>query len=91
MNEEKKARLGLVGCGKFACVVATSVKSSTKCELATCFDPLPERRESYSQTYGCDQEESFENLIARKDIDGVLLVSPNAIHAEQAELAAKNG
>jgi predicted dehydrogenase len=91
MIEDKKVRLGLVGCGKFAGVVATSVKASTKAELITCFDTVPERRAAYSKTYGCDQEERFEDLVSRKDIEGVLLVSPNAVHREQAEWAAKNG
>lgn len=91
MDEEKKVRLGLVGCGKFAGVVATSVKTSTKAQLVTCFDTLPERRAAYSQTYECDQEKSFEDLVSREDVEGVLLVSPNAIHAEQAEWAARKG
>jgi predicted dehydrogenase len=91
MSEDKKVRLGLVGCGKFAGVVATSVKTSAGAELITCFDPVPERRAAYSKTYGCDQAKSFEDLVSRKDIEGVLLVSPNAIHREQAEWAAANG
>jgi len=91
MSEGRKVRLGLVGCGKFAGVIATSVKASTKAELITCFDTLPERRAAYSKTYGCDQEERFEDLISREDIEGVLLVSPNAIHREQAEMAAERG
>ncbi len=85
MKEEKKVRLGLVGCGKFAGVVATSIRTSTKAQLITCFDTLPERRAAYSRTYECDQEERFEDLVSGEDVEGVLLVSPNAIHAEQAE------
>jgi len=91
MSEDKKVGLGLVGCGKFAGVIATSVKTSTKARLVTCFDILPERRAAYSKTYGCDQEERFEDLVSREDVEGVLLVSPNAIHREQAEWAARKG
>ncbi len=91
MSPEKKLRLGLSGCGSFSIVVASAVKRSKKAELITCFDVVPESRKRCSERFGCDQEESYEALIKRKDIDGVLLVVPNAVHAEQAGLAAEHG
>ena len=37
------------------------------------------------------QEKSYEALLKRDDIDGVILVTPNAVHREQTVLAAQYG
>ncbi len=84
-----KVRLGLVGLGNFSTNIADAVKKSPKAELVTCFDVLPERRQAASEKYGCEQEKSFEDMVKRNDLDGVLLVTPNALHCGQTELAAK--
>jgi len=41
MDNRKRLRLGLSGCGSFSIVVASAVKRSNKAELITCFDVLP--------------------------------------------------
>jgi predicted dehydrogenase len=91
MNTQKRLRLGLSGCGSFSVVDASAVKKSQMAELITCFDVAPENRRRCSEKFGCDQEQSYEDLVKRGDIDGVLLVSPNAVHREQAVLAAQHG
>jgi len=62
-----------------------------KVQLVTCYDVIPEKRKVFSEKYGCDQEKSYEDVIRRDDIDGVLVTSPNLFHAEQAVLAAEHG
>ncbi|MGZ8265924.1 MAG: Gfo/Idh/MocA family protein [Burkholderiales bacterium] len=91
MKKENAVRLGLSGLGSFALVIANAVQKSETAKLTTCFDPLPQNRKKYSEQFGCDQETSFEALVRRDDIDGVLLVTPNAIHAEQTVIAAERG
>jgi predicted dehydrogenase len=85
----EKVRLGLSGLGNFSTTIANAVKRSPRAELVTCFDVLPERRQAAAAKYGCGQESSFEAMIRRKDIDGVLLVTPNALHCGQTEMAVK--
>ena len=84
-------RLGLVGLGGFSTIIAEAVQRSEKAKLVTCFDAVPEKKRAASQKYGCDWEESYEKLVQRKDLDGVLLVTPNALHCEQAVLASQHG
>jgi len=91
MKRKNTVRLGLVGCGNFADSLVSAVQKSKKAELITCFDILPKKREEFSKRYGCGQEQSYDDLLKREDVDGVLLVSPNALHAEQTELAARHG
>jgi predicted dehydrogenase len=84
-------RLGLSGLGSFSVPIAQAIKRSKKVELLTCFDVVPERRKAASEKYGCAQDNSYEDMLKRDDLDGVLLVNPNAIHCEQTLLAAKYG
>jgi predicted dehydrogenase len=56
-----------------------------------CFDVLPEKAKAFSEKYGCVREKSYEDMVQRKDLDGVLLVTPNAFHYEQTQLAADYG
>ena len=91
MKKGDRVRLGLSGLGSFAIVIANAVKKSKNAQLVTCFDIIPENRKRYTEQFGCDQEESYEALVARDDVDGVLLILPNNLHAEQAILAAEHG
>lgn len=88
MSKEGIVRVALIGIGGWARVIADGVKRSEKVELVTCFTRDQENRRAFSEQYGCDQEKSFEDVIKRDDIDGVLLITPNAIHAEHAVQAA---
>jgi predicted dehydrogenase len=83
--------LGISGLGAFAIPIADTVRRSKKAELTACFDVLPERRITFSENYGCAPEKSYEDMLRREDLDGILLVTPNAVHAEQTELAAHYG
>ena len=91
MTEKDGVRLAQIGLGRWSSVIANGVVKSSKAELVTCYTRTPEKRKVFSEKYGCDQEESYEDVLRRDDVDGVLLTSPNAVHAEQAELAAKYG
>ena len=91
MNNGKMARLGLVGLGNWANTIADAIMRSKKIKLATCFARTPDKRKAFSQKYGCDEEKTYEALLKRDDVDGVVLVTPNAVHSEQAVLAARYG
>ena len=91
MGKSDLVRVGLVGIGSWSGVIADATQRSKKLKLVTCYSRTPDKREAYSQRYGIEQEKSFEDLLKRKDIDGLLIITPNAVHAEQTALAAQNG
>jgi len=91
MGKDDVVGLAIVGIGSWSGVIADAVARSKKAKLVTCFTRTPEKRAAYSKKYGCDQEKSYEDVLKRKDVDGVLLTTPNAIHAQQAVLAAQYG
>ena len=91
MNKQKTVRLGISGLGAFGIAIADTVRRSKKAELVACFDVLPEKEKAFSEKYGCAREKSYEDMVQRKDLDGILLVTPNAFHYEQTQLAADYG
>lgn len=91
MKKQSSVRVGMSGLGSFSVVLANTIQRSTKVELVTCFDVDSARRQATSERYGCTEEKSFEAMVKRDDLDGVIIVSPNAYHREQAELAAQHG
>lgn len=91
MGEGNVVRVGVVGVGGWGNVIAGAVKRSKKTRLVSCFSRNPEHRETFSKNHDCDLETSYNDLVRRNDIDAVLLVTPNSVHAEQAVLAAQYG
>src|SRR5450759_307060 len=76
MKTGRPVRVGLVGIGSWSGVIADAMQRSEKLDLVTCFSRTAEKRIEYSRRYGCDQEKSYEGLLKRNDIDGVLLITP---------------
>jgi predicted dehydrogenase len=89
MND--KVRVALIGIGSWSAVIANAVQRSSKLEMATCFTRDPEKRAAFSKKYGCEQDKSVEDILNRADVDGVLLTTPNLVHAEHALAAASHG
>ena len=91
MAEKSSVKLALIGAGAWSGAVGNAMMKSKKVRLTTCFDVNPERRQAFTQKFGCKQEASYGDVLKRDDIDAVYLISPNAVHAEQAILAARHG
>jgi UDP-N-acetyl-2-amino-2-deoxyglucuronate dehydrogenase len=91
MGKMDRVGVALIGIGSWSGVIANAVQRSEKAKMVTCYSRSPEKREGFSRQYGCDQEKSFEDVLKRDDVEGILLTTPNAIHAEQAVLAAQQG
>jgi predicted dehydrogenase len=91
MGTGDKIRLALVGIGTWSQVIADGIKRSGEVELVSCYTRSPEARRRFADTYGCDQDDSFEKVLQRKDIDALYLTTPNSFHAEQTVLAASCG
>ena len=83
--------LATIGIGSWSGVIADAVKRSKKARLVTCFTRTEEKRKEFGAKYGCGQEKSYEEVLKREDVDGVLLTTPNAVHADQTLLAAQHG
>jgi len=81
-----------VGLGSWAGVIANAEKRSKKVRIVTCYTRTPEEAgRSSARSMDAIRKKSFEDVLKRDDVEGIILTTPNAIHAEQAVLAAQHG
>ncbi len=90
-NENAPARLAAVGLGRWGRIMASAYYQSDAVELVSCFSRNAERRGRFAADYGCGEDESLEALLARDDIDGLVVTVPNDQHAPVIEAAARAG
>lgn len=87
-----RARLALIGCGFQGAYHARSASSSPHADLVVCCDSNIERAMSLSQANGVGEWSSdWKSVVARSDIDGVVIATTTHTHAEIAIGAAQAG
>ncbi|MFW6058655.1 MAG: Gfo/Idh/MocA family protein, partial [Phycisphaeraceae bacterium] len=86
-------RAGIVGLGRSGWSIhAKSIEAlPNQFQVAAVSDPDAERREEAKQTFGCRTHDSFESLIADKELDLVVVASPSHMHAEHSIAAMEAG
>jgi len=85
-------RFGLVGCGGRGRGLAKAVQEKiAEAEVSAAFDPFAPNLEKFCADSGAAAAESLESLLARRDVDAVILASPNHMHREQTLAAAAAG
>lgn len=80
-----------VGLGRWATVLARQYTQLDEVELVTCFTRTEEKREAFAEEFGCEADESLDDLLARDDVEAVIITVPNDYHAETVEAAAAAG
>jgi len=89
--DAKPVGIAIVGIGMWCKALANAVQRSKAFRIVTCYTRTKAKREEFAATFGCDQETSYENVLKRDDVEGILLTTPNSTHAEMAVLAAEHG
>lgn len=84
---DSPVRIGLIGAGWIGSHHACNVAKNPHADLVAVADPVREKAE----TLGTDTHTDYHDLLARADIDAVVIASPNAMHAEHAIAAAEAG
>ncbi len=88
---QARVRLAAVGLGRWARVMARAYAGSQAVALRTCYTRNPERRAAFAAEFGCGQDESLAGLLARDDVDALIVTAPNDQHAPIIEAAAAAG
>jgi UDP-N-acetyl-2-amino-2-deoxyglucuronate dehydrogenase len=82
--------IAIVGTGMWAPRLAAAA-GRAGLRLVTCFSRDEGRRGEFAERFGCEPAESFEAAVEHPDVEGVLLVTPNDVHEEQALACAESG
>ena len=61
-----------------------AMKQNSKLELVTCYTRSEEKRNRFSRENNCESDESFQAVLSRKDVEAIILSTPNSTHADLA-------
>ena len=83
--------VALIGMGMWGRRIAAAVQRTPSLRLVTCYSRDAARREAFAQEIGCEAARTFEAAVEHDGVQGVLLITPNGTHAEQAAACAERG
>ena len=84
-------QLGQVGLGKWGHQMAAAALKSEKVRIVAGFSRSEENRRAFADRHRMEEEKSYDALLKRSDIEGVLITAPNNAHAELTLQAAWAG
>jgi len=87
----KPVRIAIVGIGMWCKALATVIQKSGAFQIVTCYTRTRAKREEFAATFLCDQENSYEDVLKRRDVEAILLTAPNSAHCALAVAAAEQG
>lgn len=87
----KPVGVAMIGTGMWGNRLATAVNRTPSLKLVTCYSRNDEKRQAFAAKFGCETAVSFTAAITHPDVQGVLLVTPNHVHAEQTAACADQG
>ena len=87
----KPLRIGLLGCGDIALMNADAIRASSSADLVACFDPVEELAREIAEAYDAVACSTSDDLLARSDVDAVLLAVPHHLHFPLGAEAASAG
>src|SRR5687767_14243781 len=84
-------KLGIVGLGRWAKVLARAAAKSDKLKIVAGFSRSEDKRSMFEQETGVRAAPDLATLLADPEIKGVILTVPNEQHLPVAEEVAKAG
>jgi predicted dehydrogenase len=89
-------RVAIMGLGSYGTRVADAMQACTKAKLVGVISGTPSKITSWQAKYNipaknCYNYENFDNIKDNPDIDAVYIITPNALHKDQAIRVAKAG
>jgi UDP-N-acetyl-2-amino-2-deoxyglucuronate dehydrogenase len=82
--------VALIGTGRWGAQIAAAAERAGL-RLVTCFARDGGARTEFAERVGCAAALSAEAAIEHPDVEGVLIVTPNDVHAQHAIAAAERG
>ncbi|HBL40150.1 MAG TPA: gfo/Idh/MocA family oxidoreductase, partial [Ruminococcaceae bacterium] len=70
---------------------ANAIANNNDCHISVLWDAEEERGKKYADEYKCDFEPNYDKLLARADVDAVMVCSATNLHKELMIKAANAG
>jgi predicted dehydrogenase len=83
--------VALIGTGMWGKRLGPVVKRTPSLRLVTCYSRNADKCQAFATEFECEAAASFEAALTHPDVQGVLLLTPNDGHAEQATACARQG
>ena len=83
--------VGLVGAGTISANHVAALRTVLDARLVAVAEPREDAGRTLAETNGAAWHPDIEGLLARSDVDVVILGTPSGMHPEQATLAARAG
>lgn len=88
----KSVNFGLIGTGAAARnYYVKAFREVPEARLTACYDALPQRARDFAVAHGCDACDRIEELLARRDIEAVIVVTQVQDHAAPTVAACRAG
>ena len=91
MTENKKLRVGVIGCGRISVMHFVSIGVIEEAELVACCDIKEDRAKKAAQEYGIKAYTSYEEMLEVEELDAVHLCLPHHLHCKVATYAFEKG
>jgi len=86
MNDVEMVNYGLIGCGMMGHEHIQNINLLPQGRLAVVYDPVADLAQSAAKLGGgAHVADSLDDLLAFKDLDALVIVSPNFLHVEQLQ------
>jgi len=83
--------VALIGTGMWGKRLGAFAKRAPSLRLVTCYSRDVKKRQAFATEFECEAAASFDAAITHPDVQGVLLLTPNNVHAQQALACAQQG
>lgn len=87
----KVIRYGITGCGYIGAAQARIIDNLDGAELVAVHSGSGAGARRVADELGCEVAETLDDLVARDDVDAVIVASPNDLHREPVTRAAARG
>ena len=91
LENAKKLRVGIIGCGRISVMHLTSLSVIEDVEIVACCDIIKERAQRAAEKYGAKAYVSYEEMIEAENLDAVHICLPHYLHSKVACYAFERG
>ena len=86
-----KLRMGFMGAGGMGTGLATAAAELDNCQIVCIQDPILERAQTLAEKTGAEYCQTNDELLARPDVEAVVIAPPNHLHKDLTVAAARAG